>query len=91
MLCSVIVTHDYMFSLYGVLTNFTETQKTHQKRYFYGAFLIPIITLAPIMGYIAKNFAPQSQSNNNPYYYAVIGLCLLLWVPNILLFAKLGH
>jgi hypothetical protein len=58
MLCSVIFAHDYMFSLYGVLTNFTETQKTHQERYFYVAVSIPFIILVTIMACIAKNFAP---------------------------------
>ena len=55
MLCSVIFAHDYMFSLYGVLTNFTETQKTHQERYFYVARFIILVT---IMACIAINFAP---------------------------------
>jgi hypothetical protein len=58
MLCSVIFAHDYMFKLYGVLTNFTETQKTHQERYFYVAISIPVIILVTIMAFIIINFAP---------------------------------
>jgi len=61
MLWSVIVAHDYMFSLYGVLTNFTEKQKTHQERYLYAVFLITSIILVTIMACIAGNVFQQNQ------------------------------
>ena len=91
MLSSVILTHDYMISLYGVLTNFTDTQKTHQVIYFRTAFLIPLVTLFAIMGFIAYPCTTQGQFDKKAYFIAVIVLCLLLWVPNIWLFVNLGH
>jgi len=92
MLSSVILTHDYMISLYGVLTNFTDTQKTHQQIYFRIAFLIPFVSLIVIMGVIATPCTPTAGGfKQNSYFIAVIVFCLLLWVPNIWLFINLGH